>query len=140
MNTERNNELMNKTNEIFEKCAQRVSEILKDTNWNVECIDSTYKGANISISLDGERNTMLVLIWKAQTKRKEESFTTSIRTTGSFEIFSGTSLGTEANFYMEAGCLLSNIEALIKIKEAAKDFVNELNALEKEYPELQNED
>lgn len=140
MNTERNNELMNKSNEIFEKCAQRVSEILKDTNWKVECIDSTYKGANISISLDGERNTMLVLIWKAQTKRKEESFTTSIRTTGSFEIFSGTSLGTEANFYMEAGCLLSNIEALIKIKEAAKDFVNELNALEKEYPELQNED
>ena len=140
MNTERNNEFMNKSNEIFEKCSQRVSVILKDTNWKVECVDSTYKGANISISLDGERNTMLVLIWKAQTKRKEESFTTSIRTTGSFEIFSGTSLGTEANFYMEAGCLLSNIEALIKIKEAAKDFVNELNALEKEYPELQNED
>ena len=49
-------------------------------------------------------------------------------------------LGTEANFYMEVGCLLSNVKALIKIKEAAKDFVNELNALEKEYIELQNED
>lgn len=140
MNTEKNNELMNKSNETFEKCSQRVSDILKETNWKVECVDSTYKGAKITISLDGERNTMLELVWKAQTKREEESFTTSIRATGSFEIFSGTSLGTEANFYMEAGYLLSNVEALIKIKEAAKNFVNELNALEKEYSELQNED
>lgn len=41
---------------------------------------------------------------------------------------------------MEAGRLLSNIEAIKKIKEAAKDFVNELNALEEEYPELLNEE
>lgn len=140
MNTERSNELMNKSNEIFEKCSQRVSAILKDTNWKVECVDSTYKGANISISLDGERNTMLALVWQAQTERREEYFTTSIRATGSLRPFYGTSLATEANFYMEAGRLLSNIEAIIKIKEAAKDFVNELNALEEEYPELLNEE
>lgn len=140
MNNEKNNELMNKSNEIFEKCSQRVSTILKDTNWKVECVDATYRAAKIAISLDGERNTMLVMIWKAPSKRNEESFATCIRATGSFEIFSGTSLGTEANFYMEAGCLLSKVEALKKIKEAAKDFVNELNALEKEYPKLQNED
>lgn len=140
MNTEMNNELMNKSNETFEKCSQRVSAILRDTNWKVECVDSTYKGAKITISLDRERNTMLELVWKAQTKREEESFTTSIRATGSFEIFSGKSLGTEANFYMEVGDLLSNTDALTKIKEAAKDFFNELNALDKEYSKLQNED
>lgn len=140
MNTEMNNELMDKSNETFEKCSQRVSAILRDTNWKVECVDSTYKGAKITISLDRERNTMLELVWKAQTKREEESFTTSIRATGSFEIFSGKSLGTEANFYMEVGVLLSNTDALTKIKEAAKDFVNELNALDKEYSKLQNED
>lgn len=140
MNTEMNNELMNKSNETFEKCSQRVSAILRDTNWKVECVDSTYKGAKITISLDRERNTMLELVWKSQTKREEESFTTSIRATGSFEIFSGKSLGTEANFYMEVGDLLSNTDALTKIKEAAKDFVNELNALDKEYSKLQNED
>lgn len=138
MNTEMDNELMNKSNETFEKCSQRVSAILRYTNWKVECVDSTYKGAKITISLD--RNTMLELVWKAQTKREEESFTTSIRATGSFEIFSGKSLGTEANFYMEVGVLLSNTDALTKIKEAAKDFVNELNALDKEYSKLQNED
>lgn len=140
MNTEMNNELMNKSNETFEKCSQRVSAILRDTNWKVECVDSTYKGAKITISLDRERNTMLELVWKAQTKREEESFTTSIRATGSFEIFSGKSLGTEANFYMEVGDLLSNTDALTKIKEASKDFFNELNALDKEYSKLQNED
>lgn len=31
MNTEKNNELMNKSNETFEKCSQRVSDILKET-------------------------------------------------------------------------------------------------------------
>ena len=41
---------------------------------------------------------------------------------------------------MEVGVLLSNTDALTKIKEAAKDFVNELNALDKEYSKLQNED
>lgn len=140
MNTEKSNEFMNKSNEIFEKCSQRVSEILKETNWKLERVDPTYKGAYIAISLDGERNTILELLWKAQTKRREESFVTNVRTTGSFEIFSGTSLGTEANFYKEVGCLLSNVKALIKIKEAAKALFNELNALEKEYIELQNED
>lgn len=134
MNTERNNEFMNKSNEIIEKCSQRVSAILKDTNWKVECVDPTYKGANISIYLDGERDTMLALVWKAQTGRSEEYFT--IRGTGSIRPFSSLA----ANFYMEAGRLLSNIEAIIKIKEAAKDFVNELNALEEEYPELLNEE
>lgn len=137
MNTERSNELMNKSNEIFEKCSQRVSAILKDTNWKVECVDPTYKGANISIYLDGERDTMLALVWKAQTERSEEYFT--IRGTET-RPFYGTNLATEANFYMEAGRLLSNIEAIKKIKEAAKDFVNELNALEEEYPELLNEE
>ena len=140
MKTEKNNEFMNKSDVIFEKCSQRVSEILKETNWKLERVDPTYKGVYISISLDGERNTILELIWKAQTKRRGESFVTSVRATGSFEIFSGTSLGTEANFYMEVGCLLSNVKALIKIKEAAKDLVNEFNVLEKEYIELQNED
>lgn len=134
MNTERNNEFMNKSNEIIEKCSQRVSAILKDTNWKVECVDPTYKGANISIYLDGERDTMLALVWKAQTGRSEEYFT--IRGTGSIRPFSSLA----AKLYMEAGRLLSNIEAIIKIKEAAKDFVNELNALEKEYPELLNEE
>lgn len=138
MNTERSNELMNKSNEIFEKCSQRVSAILKDTNWKVECVDPTYKGANISISLDGERDTMLALVWKAPTERSEEYFT--IRGTETIRPFYGTSRATEANFYMEAGRLLSNIEAIKKIKEAAKDFVNELNALEEEYPELLNEE
>jgi hypothetical protein len=137
MNTERSNELMNKSNEIFEKCSQRVSAILKDTNWKVECVDPTYKGANISISLDGERDTMLALVWKAQTERSEEYFT--IRGTET-RPFYGTNLATEVNFNMEAGRLLSNIEAIKKIKEAAKDFVNELNALEEEYPELLNEE
>lgn len=137
MNTERSNELMNKSNEIFEKCSQRVSAILKDTNWKVVCVDPTYKGANISIYLDGERNTMLALVWKAPTERSEEYFT--IRGTETRPCYV-TNLATEANFYMEAGRLLSNIEAIKKIKEAAKDFVNELNALEEEYPELLNEE
>lgn len=133
MNTKKNNDLMNKSNEIFEKCSQRVSAILKDTNWKVECVDTTYRSAKIAISLNGERNTMLVMIWRAQTKREEESFATCVKSSGQFEIFSGMSLGAEANYYMEVGCLLSNIKALTKIKEAAKDIVNELNALEREY-------
>lgn len=58
MNTKKNNDLMNKSNEIFEKCSQRVSAILKDTNWKVECVDTTYRSAKIAISLNGERNTM----------------------------------------------------------------------------------
>lgn len=133
MNTKKNNDLMNKSNEIFEKCSQRVSAILKDTNWKVECVDTTYRSAKIAISLNGERNTMLVMIWRAQTKREEESFATCVKSSGRFEIFSGMSLEAEANYYMEVGCLLSNIKALTKIKEAAKDIVNELNALEREY-------
>lgn len=136
MNTEKNNELMNKVNEVFEKYSLRISAILEATNWKTECVYPTYKGVTITISLNGERETMLELVWKAQTKREEESFRTNVRTAGSFDIFAGNEPGTEANFYKEVGMLISNIEVLSKIKEAAKKINNELEAIEKEHPEL----
>ena len=41
MNTEKNNEFKNKSNETLEKCSQRVYSTLKDTNWNVEYVYPT---------------------------------------------------------------------------------------------------
>ena len=57
MNTEKNNEFKNKSNETLEKCSQRVYSILKDTNWNVEYVYPTYKGVILRICLNGKRNT-----------------------------------------------------------------------------------
>ena len=140
MNTEKNNEFKNKSNETFEKCSQRVSTILKDTNWSVEYVYPTYKGVILRICLNGKRNTELDLVWKEQTKYESESFTTNVRTAGSFDLFSGNEPGTEANFYKEVGMLISNIEVLSKIKEAAKDCSAEMETLEREYTELQDKD
>lgn len=140
MNTEKINEFKNKSKETLEKCSQRVSAILKDTNWNVEYVCPTYKGANLRISLNGKRNTELDLVWKEQTKRESESFTTSVRSSGSFDLTSGNEPGSEANFYKEVGMLISNIEVLSKIKEAAKDCSEEMETLEREYTELQDKD
>lgn len=55
MNTEKNNEFKNKSNETLEKCSQRVYSILKDTNWNVEYVYPTYKGVILRICLNGKK-------------------------------------------------------------------------------------
>lgn len=48
MDVEKNNELMNKVNEVFEKYSLRISAILEATNWKLKTSIPTYKGVCIT--------------------------------------------------------------------------------------------
>ena len=119
--------LRNKMDVIFDNHSTKIYSIMSKTNWKVESVSLLYAGASTTISLGGDKHKILDLVWNSKRRHGEESFTTNVRTTGSFEILSGNEIGSEANFYKEIGNLIADDALLTSIKEQLVALFNEVN-------------
>lgn len=125
-------DLKNKIDEAFEKSSKEISLIMSRTNWKVESVDILFAGAGTTISLGGDKHKLLDLVWMSKRRHGEESFTTNVRTTGSFELLAGNEIGSEANFYKEIGNLIADNALLTSIREQLVSFFNEVNVIKEE--------
>ena len=125
-------DLKNKIDEAFEKSSKEISLIMSRTNWKVESVDILFAGAVTTISLGGDKHKLLDLVWMSKRRHGEESFTTNVRTTGSFELLAGNEIGSEANFYKEIGNLIADNALLTSIREQLVSFFNEVNVIKEE--------
>lgn len=125
-------DLKNKIDEAFEKSSKEISLIMSRTNWKVESVDILFAGAGTTISLGGDKHKVLDLVWMSKRRHGEESFTTNVRTTGSFELLAGNEIGSEANFYKEIGNLIADNALLTSIREQLVSFFNEVNVIKEE--------
>jgi len=125
-------DLKNKIDEAFEKSSKEISLIMSRTNWKVESVDILFAGAGTTISLGGDKDKLLDLVWMSKRRHGEESFTTNVRTTGSFELLAGNEIGSEANFYKEIGNLIADNALLTSIREQLVSFFNEVNVIKEE--------
>lgn len=123
---------MNKIDVIFDNHSKKISSIMTKTNWKVESIDILFAGAKTTISLRGDKHKVLDLVWISKRRHGDESFTTNIRTTGSFELLTGNEIGSEANFYKEIGNLIADNALLTSIREQLVSFFNEVNVVKEE--------
>ena len=133
-------DLKNKIDEAFEKSSKEISLTMSRTNWKVESIDTLFAGAYITISLRGDKHKVIDLVWISKRRHGEESFTTNVRTAGSFELLAGKEIGSEANFYKELGYLIADNALLTSIREHLVSLFNEVNNVEKEMSKVKNED
>lgn len=122
----------NKMDVIFDNYLKKISAIMSKTNWKVESVDILFAGAGITISLGGDKHKVLDLVWISKRRHGEESFTTNVRTTGSFELLAGNEIGSEANFYKEIGNLIADNALLTSIREQLVSFFNEVNVVKEE--------
>ncbi len=125
-------ELKNKMDVIFDSYSKKISSIMYKTNWKVESVDILFAGAGTTISLGGDKHKFLDLVWMSKRRHGEESFTTNVRTTGSFELLAGNEIGSEANFYKEIGNLIADNALLTSIREQLVSFFNEVNVIKEE--------
>lgn len=125
-------ELKDKMDKIFDKSSKKISSIMSRTNWKVESIDILFAGAETTISLGGDKHKVLDLVYMSKRRHGEESFTTNVRTTGSFELLAGNEIGSEANFYKELGNLIADNALLTSIRESLVSFFNEVNVVKEE--------
>lgn len=121
-----------KIERILKKHLKKISSILSKTNWKVESVDILFAGAGTTISLGGDKHKVLDLVWISKRRHGEESFTTNVRTTGSFELLAGNEIGSEANFYKEIGKLIADNALLTSIREQLVSFFNEINIVKEE--------
>lgn len=133
-------DLKNKIDEAFEKSSKEISLIMSRTNWKVESVDILFAGAGTTISLGGDKHKVLDLVWMSKRRHGEESFTTNVRTTGSFELLAGNEIGSEANFYKELGNLIADNALLTSIRDSLVSFFQEINVVEKEISKFESED
>lgn len=133
-------DLKNKIDEAFEKSSKEISLIMSRTNWKVESVDILFAGAGTTISLGGDKHKVLDLVWMSKRRHGEESFTTNVRTTGSFELLAGNEIGSEANFYKEIGNLIADNALLTSIREQLVSFFNEVNVIKEEIKKIKHED
>ena len=82
-------DLKNKIDEVFEKSSKEISLIMLRTNWKVETVDVLFAGASTTISLRGDKHKVIDLVWMSKRRHGDESFTTNVRTAGSFELLAG---------------------------------------------------
>lgn len=129
-------DLKNKIDEAFEKSSKEISLIMSRTNWKVESVDILFAGAGTTISLGGDKDKLLDLVWMSKRRHGEESFTTNVRTTGSFELLAGNEIGSEANFYKEIGNLIADNALLTSIREQLVSFFNEVNVIKEEMKKI----
>ena len=113
---------------------------MSKTNWKVESVDILFAGAGTTISLGGDKHKVIDLVWMSKRRHGEESFTTNVRTTGSFELLAGNEIGSEANFYKELGNLIADNALLTSIRDSLVSFFQEINVVEKEISKLESED
>lgn len=133
-------ELKNKMDVIFDNYSKKISSIMYKTNWKVESVDILFAGAVTTISLGVDKHKVLDLVWMSKRRHCDESFTTNVRTTGSFELLAGNEIGSEANFYKELGYLIADNALLTSIREQLVSLFNEVNKVEKEMSKVKNED
>lgn len=133
-------ELKNKMDVIFDNYSKKISSIMSKTNWKVESVDILFAGAGTTISLGGDKHKVIDLVWMSKRRHGDESFTTNVRTTGSFELLAGKEIGSEANFYKELGYLIADNALLTSIREQLVSLFNEVNKVEKEMSKVKNED
>lgn len=133
-------DLKNKIDEVFEKSSKEISLIMSRTNWKVESVDVLFAVASTTISLRGDKHKVIDLVWMSKRRHGDESFTTNVRTTGSFELLAGKEIGSEANFYKELGYLIADNALLTSIREQLVSLFNEVNKVEKEMSKVKNED
>ena len=129
-------DLKNKIDEAFEKSSKEISLIMSRTNWKVESVDILFAGAGTTISFGGDKHKVLDLVWMSKRRHGEESFTTNVRTTGSFELLAGNEIGSEANFYKEIGNLIADNALLTSIREQLVSFFNEVNVIKEEMKKI----
>ena len=129
-------ELKDKMDKIFDKSSKKISSIMSKTNWKVESIDILFAGAETTISLGGDKHKVLDLVYMSKRRHGEESFTTNVRTTGSFELLTGNEIGSEANFYKEIGNLIADNALLTSIREQLVSFFNEVNVVKEEMKKI----
>ena len=122
----------NKMDVIFDNYLKKISSIMSKTNWKVESVDILFAGAGTTISFGGDKHKVLDLVWISKRRHGEESFTTNVRTTGSFELLAGNEIGSEANFYKEIGKLIADNALLTSIREQLVSFFNEVNVVKEE--------
>lgn len=125
-------ELKNKMDKMFDESLKNISSIMLRTNWKVESVDILFAGARTTISLRGDKHKVIDLVWMSKRRHDEESFTTNVRTTGSFELLTGNEIGSEANFYKEIGNLIADNALLTSIREQLVSFFNEVNVVKEE--------
>lgn len=125
-------ELKNKMDVILDSYSKKISSIMYKTNWKVESVDILLAGAGTTISLGGDKHKVCDLLWMSKRRHGEESFTTNVRTTGSFELLAGNEIGSEANFYKELGNLIADNALLTSIREQLVSFFNEANVIKEE--------
>lgn len=125
-------ELNDKMDKIFDNYLKKISSIMSKTNWKVEYIDILFAGAGTTISLGGDKHKVLDLVYMSKRRHGEESFTTNVRTTGSFELLAGNEIGSEAYFYKELGNLIADNALLTSIRESLVSFFNEVNVVKEE--------
>ena len=133
-------ELKNKMDKMFDESLKNISSIMSRTNWKVESVDLLFAGARATISLRGDKHKVIDLVWMSKRRHGEESFTTNVRTTGSFELLAGNEIGSEANFYKELGNLIADNALLTSIRESLVSFFQEINVVEREISKLESED
>lgn len=133
-------DLKNKIDDVFEKSSKEISLIMSRTNWKVESVDVLFAGASTTISLRGDKHKVIDLVWMSKRRHGDESFTTNVRTAGSFELLAGKEIGSEANFYKELGYLIADNALLTSIREQLVSLFNEVNKVEKEMSKVKNED
>ena len=127
---------MNKIDVIFDNHSKKISSIMSKTNWKVESIDILFAGAETTISLRGDKHKVLDLVWISKRRHSDESFTTNVRTAGSFELLTGNEIGSEANFYKEIGNLMADNALLTSIREQLVSFFNEVNVVKEEMKKI----
>ena len=133
-------ELKNKMDVIFDNYSKKISSIMYKTNWKVESVELMFAGAVTTISLGGDKHKVIDLVWMSKRRHGEESFTTNVRTTGSFELLAGNEIGSEANFYKEIGNLIADNALLTSIRDSLVSFFQEIDVVEKEISKLESED
>ena len=133
-------ELKNKMDKMFDESLKNISSIMSRTNWKVESVDILFAGARATISLRGDKHKVIDLVWMSKRRHGEESFTTNVRTAGSFELLAGNEIGSEANFYKELGNLIADNALLTSIRDSLVSFFQEINVVEKEISKLESED
>lgn len=133
-------ELKNKMDKMFDESLKNISSIMSRTNWKVESVDILFAGARTTISLRGDKHKVIDLVWMSKRKHGEESFTTNVRTAGSFELLAGNENGSEANFYKELGNLIADNALLTSIRDSLVSFFQEINVVEREISKLESED
>lgn len=137
---DRMDELKKKMDKMFDESLKNISSIMSRTNWKVESVDLLFAGAIATISLRGDKHKVIDLEWMSKRRHGEESFTTNVRTTGSFELLEGNEIGSEANFYKELGNLIADNALLTSIRESLVSFFQEINVVEREISKLESED